>query len=493
MGQPHLCLDVPNGNNRNGVALQLWDCSSTTENNKLFVLETALGGLQAQIGSGGAMLRRNSTSGEALTSSRPGSSKVVTAALRWQKHTEWCLHVERSKLRYFAKLQTHSCSPNGDKFIIPADGRPGPIRWAAHPHSCLGSPGGMWLHFYRCGLSPPSSRRFLVQQGDNGLIRWARHPHLCLVVPGGVNYSGVDLRLWTCSASSETRDNQHFALWQMGASTAIDALETTRNSDGAAKSAIRATSNASHAVYLQWSSHPDKCLSVQQTNTVGGNRLQLWSCSHKSDRFLIPYGNKTGLLRWAKYPELCLDVPSNHRLQFWNCKDAPQQNLLFLVLADEQQVIRWAHEPHLCLDVPNGNTRNGTAIQLWTCTSKKQENMRFVAVQHLDIGPSTKSAWAGTSAAGVGAANASTLTTGIGAANGTGRRQGTGETPREIRKSGSSWEQLLGFGGCATSTSGMEGKFFNTCGIHIAIVAVILAIIATFVAAAAFACILLRR
>jgi len=479
----------------------------------LFVVEPAPDGLQAQSGSSAVTPRRNSTSGQALTSSRLVSSKAVTAVLSWQQHTEWCLHVERKELPYVAKLQIQHCGLHGDKFIIPADGRPGPIRWAAHPHSCLGSPGGLRLHFYRCGLNPPFSRRFFVQRGDNGLIRWARHPHLCLVVPGGLNQSGVDLQLWTCSAPSETRDNQHFALRQVEVSDAIDALDTTGSSDGATKSAIThwATGNASHAVHLQWISHPDKCLSVRRTNSVGGNRLQLWSCSHKSDRFLIPNGNKIGLLRWAKYPELCLDVPSSHRLQFWNCKDAPRQNVFFSVLADEQRVIRWARQPHLCLDVPNGNTRNGSFIQLWACNSKKQENMRFASVQNLDIGVSQASKWAGTSTTSFGTAAAEAGTrhrqsTGerpseIHKSRGT-LRQFTAEAPRKIHKSNSSsrepQSELLVFDGTEgkhghAAGSGRRTGFFNTCGVHVASIAAILAIGATAVGASSFACILLRR
>jgi len=135
--------------------------------------------------------------------------------------------------------------------------------------------------------------------------------------------------------------------------------------------------------HMRWLSHPNKCLDVAGTHN--GAALQIWDCDPKypyQQRFLVPPDGKTGRIQWAQNPSLCLDSPKKHVLQFWNCSEAPPENLLWSVSPDGMGRIHWAAHPDQCVDIPEENTSNGWKAQLWSCenTTKRGRgsNLRFV-------------------------------------------------------------------------------------------------------------------
>lgn len=134
---------------------------------------------------------------------------------------------------------------------------------------------------------------------------------------------------------------------------------------------------------IRWKAHPTKCLDV--AGTEGGSGLQIWDCdpSYPAQQgFLVPPDGTTGRIKWAKNPELCLDSPGGHALQFWWCDKAPAENLLWTVSPDGKGRIHWASHPEQCVDVPDEKTDNGWKLQVWYCRETtrhgKDSNLRFV-------------------------------------------------------------------------------------------------------------------
>ncbi|KAH6891599.1 ricin B lectin domain-containing protein [Coprinopsis sp. MPI-PUGE-AT-0042] len=74
----------------------------------------------------------------------------------------------------------------------------------------------------------------------------------------------------------------------------------------------------------------DKCLDVKDGNPNSGTRLQVWTCSTDNPNQVFEHWSKTVLI-----------VPEDH--------------------------INWATQQFQCLDLPDGNTANGTPIQIWGC------------------------------------------------------------------------------------------------------------------------------
>lgn len=134
---------------------------------------------------------------------------------------------------------------------------------------------------------------------------------------------------------------------------------------------------------VRWLAHPDKCLDV--AGTKEGAALQIWDCDPSypyQQGFLVPPDGTTGRIKWAENPELCLDSPGGHALQFWRCDDAPAENLLWTVSPDGTGRIHWAAHPDQCVDIPDAITDNGWKLQVWWCENAtrqgKDSNLRFM-------------------------------------------------------------------------------------------------------------------
>uniref|UniRef100_A0A7S4UBY4 Ricin B lectin domain-containing protein n=1 Tax=Alexandrium monilatum TaxID=311494 RepID=A0A7S4UBY4_9DINO len=134
---------------------------------------------------------------------------------------------------------------------------------------------------------------------------------------------------------------------------------------------------------IRWLAHPDKCLDVAGQHS--GAALQIWNCDPSypfQQGFIVPPDGTTGRIKWAQNTSMCLDSPGGHGLQFWDCDDAPAENLLWTVSPDGKGRIHWAAHPDQCVDVPDEKTDNGWKLQVWNCqeTSRdgKDSNLRFV-------------------------------------------------------------------------------------------------------------------
>lgn len=136
--------------------------------------------------------------------------------------------------------------------------------------------------------------------------------------------------------------------------------------------------------HVRWLSHPSKCLDV--AGDKNGAALQIWDCDPDypyQQRFFVPPNGKTGRIQWAQNPQFCLDAPDKIALQFWNCSDAPPENLLWTVSPDGMGRIHFAAHPEKCIDIPDENTTNGWKAQLWSCESTvsrgRGSNLRFIS------------------------------------------------------------------------------------------------------------------
>lgn len=94
------------------------------------------------------------------------------------------------------------------RFVVPPDGSPGPIKWAKHPNLCLDSPGGSNLQFWACGEAPGKNTLFTVSPDGKGNIHWFAFPHLCVDVPKTKVANGRKLLMLNCSNTSSSSGNE---------------------------------------------------------------------------------------------------------------------------------------------------------------------------------------------------------------------------------------------------------------------------------------------
>lgn len=130
--------------------------------------------------------------------------------------------------------------------------------------------------------------------------------------------------------------------------------------------------------YVSWRTHPRKCWDVSHSANYSvphsGLPLRIHDCVAEPDKFLIPVKG-TGPIRIVKdalgntYP-FCLDSPRGTELQFWNCSQAPQKNVLFLPNSRGMGTYRLEKNLSMCVDVPNNDAKNGKMLQMWNCRAK---------------------------------------------------------------------------------------------------------------------------
>ena len=124
--------------------------------------------------------------------------------------------------------------------------------------------------------------------------------------------------------------------------------------------------------------HGNNCLDVaaggRPEGTRNGNIVQMWQC--------VGNGNQQWKLRnshvvWSTHPDKCLDVRQGQtangtQVQIWDCQpDNPNQRWI----VEDNRVI-WAAHPEKCLDVSAGGTANGTKVQIWNC-QRGNDNQRW--------------------------------------------------------------------------------------------------------------------
>jgi len=123
-----------------------------------------------------------------------------------------------------------------------------------------------------------------------------------------------------------------------------------------------------------------RCLGVEErTGGALGMRPQIRPCKISPDAFLIRKDFSDGPIRWAAFPEYCLDAPSGNELQLWNCSTAPSRNTDFHIeeVGVGGFVIRKVAEPDKCIDIPNIDSSTWICAMMWQCSGTKDKNQHF--------------------------------------------------------------------------------------------------------------------
>merc|ERR1719464_465636 len=100
-------------------------------------------------------------------------------------------------------------------------------------------------------------------------------------------------------------------------------------------------------------------------------------------KFLLPPSGQ-GPIRWAKRPNMCLDVSAGStrngaNLQLWYCGSRAEHPNMQFNVPSRKGPIRWSKHPNKCIDVAGGRRGTGTNIQMWDCHDSGQHpNMQFV-------------------------------------------------------------------------------------------------------------------
>merc|ERR1712151_1177059 len=110
--------------------------------------------------------------------------------------------------------------------------------------------------------------------------------------------------------------------------------------------------------HVVWRTHPEMCWDFSHTRHFttpqSGMTLRIHKCTEQPDRFLIPVKG-TGPIKIVKddhggtYP-FSLDAPRGTELQFWNCSQAPKENLMFLPNAQGKGTYRLEKNLSMCVD-----------------------------------------------------------------------------------------------------------------------------------------------
>jgi len=124
---------------------------------------------------------------------------------------------------------------------------------------------------------------------------------------------------------------------------------------------------------IAWAEHPSKCMDV----AGGKTNLQMWDCDDATEdniRFIVPTEG-SGQIRRASDISKCLDVASGgtengNNIVIWECVDG-NQNQQFTVPHSGTGNILWTLHPNKCLDVSGGGTDNGVNVQLWDCNKEE--------------------------------------------------------------------------------------------------------------------------
>lgn len=210
---------------------------------------------------------------------------------------------------------------------------------------------GTQLQVWTCGAGNPN-QQFFINTTD-GTIRWNKDTTKCLDLTGGSITDGTPVQIWTCFAGD---NNQQWSAFPLG--TPIAVVPGGFSRFGRPIPAI----------------HEDGCLTAGDNvngadvvfEVCSGTVLQNWTLTAGSS---ISGPGPVGQLKIGP-DNKCLDVTNGNttdgtKLQMWDCVDG-NTNQLWTVNGDT--TIRWANSnPAKCVDLTNGDLANGTPIQIWDC------------------------------------------------------------------------------------------------------------------------------
>jgi hypothetical protein len=187
---------------------------------------------------------------------------------------------------------------------------------------------------------------------------------------GKVVYGGnLDSSALNIVGAGQTNSNRRVRVWDnlcIGNQCInnID-LQKIRNVDNALD--FMAQGTAGNIVFLQTlQKGPRKCWDINGSRIQPGTPLMLHSCHNGGNQkfYHTPYQQ----LKLGMKGNFCLQVDENKlgsEIKIQKCRN--DDNRQKFTYDAETNTYKWVENPRRCIDVPNGNTTDGTKLQLWDC------------------------------------------------------------------------------------------------------------------------------
>ncbi|KAJ7436056.1 ricin B lectin domain-containing protein [Mycena galericulata] len=153
--------------------------------------------------------------------------------------------------------------------------------------------------------------------------------NMCLDVTGGATANGTPVQIWECTAGDA---NQQWTL-----------------------------SGPEHSI--QWSEE-SSCLDLTNGNATNNTVMQIWACTDGPNQQWTMTTGPSQTIRPIISETTCLTAPTNANggeIVVEPCDGSTSQ--LWTPIGSMIVVY-----DNMCLDVTNGNTANGTKLQIWACT-----------------------------------------------------------------------------------------------------------------------------
>jgi len=136
---------------------------------------------------------------------------------------------------------------------------------------------------------------------------------------------------------------------------------------------------------VKWATYPEYCLDVSGGKHESGTNLQVWHCNatHRENREFAMATSGEGPLHWASDMDDCIDVAGSkaangNNVQMW-VSDCNHENMQFVIPEGGRGPLRWATHPEKCMDIDGGLTGDATNIQLWDCDENGEHpNQQFL-------------------------------------------------------------------------------------------------------------------
>ncbi|KAJ7041240.1 ricin B lectin domain-containing protein [Mycena alexandri] len=151
--------------------------------------------------------------------------------------------------------------------------------------------------------------------------------NMCLDVTGGATANGTPLQIWECTAGDVNQE------WTLSGSS------------------------------IQWSQE-SSCLDLTNGNATNGNVMQIWACTDGPNQQWTLTTGPSEPITPVVSSTTCLTAPTNAnggKVVVDACDGSTSQ----LWTAIDSTLVVYGNK---CLDVTNGNTANGTKLQIWDCT-----------------------------------------------------------------------------------------------------------------------------
>jgi len=120
--------------------------------------------------------------------------------------------------------------------------------------------------------------------------------------------------------------------------------------------------------HLKYFAKPELCLGVADAMVRNGNVPVLSQCSAPNPgmHFILPAGG-VGPIKWAAFPDMCLNSPGGAQLQWWNCAASHEANIQFILPEDGEGPIR-AQKTKMCVAVAKTTSNLDAAlVELRNC------------------------------------------------------------------------------------------------------------------------------